>query len=83
MKKTTHIKNTDALNISFEDATRELEALVASMESGKLSLEASIQAYERGAVLLSHCQATLVNAEQKIQLLNASNQLEDYIDRDE
>ena len=83
MKKTTHIENTDALNISFEDATKELEALVTSMESGKLSLEASIQAYERGAVLLAHCQAILVNAEQKIQLLNASNQLEDYIDRDE
>ena len=83
MKKTTHIENTDALNISFEDATKELEALVTSMESGKLSLEASIQAYERGAVLLAHCQGILVNAEQKIQLLNASNQLEDYIDRDE
>lgn len=83
MKKSTTIENVDLANISFESATKELEAIVANMESGKLSLEDSIQAYERGAALLAHCQATLTNAEQKIQLLNAANQLEDYISRDE
>ena len=60
-----------------------VEEFVAKMESGKLSLQDSIEAYERGAELLAYCQTTLVNAEQKIQLLNAANQLEDYIDRDE
>ena len=83
MKKSTHIENIASENISFEDASKELEAIVAKMESGKLSLQDSIEAYERGAELLAYCQSRLVNAEQKIQLLNAANQLEDYIDRDE
>lgn len=88
MKKTIfneniEIEKSDFENISFEVATKALEAIVTSMESGQLSLEASIQAYERGAALLAHCQKTLLNAEQKIQLLNTSNQLEDYITRDE
>ncbi len=83
MKKSTPIENIDLSNMRFELATRELEEIVTNMESGKLSLEDSIQAYERGAALLAHCQATLTNAEQKIQLLNAANQLEDYISRDE
>lgn len=78
-----NIEKTDLENISFEDATKALEDIVANMESGQLSLEASIQAYEHGAKLLAHCQGTLANAEQKIQILNANNQLEDYVARDE
>ena len=83
MKKSIPIENPDLTNITFEAASLELEAIVANMEAGKLSLEESILAYERGAALLAHCQATLNSAEQKIQVLNAANQLEDYISRDD
>ena len=83
MKKSIPIENPDLTNITFEAASLELEAIVANMEAGKLSLEESILAYERGAALLAHCQATLNSAEQKIQVLNAAKQLEDYISRDD
>ena len=35
-------------DMKFEAAVAELEAIVASMEGGKLELEASIAAYRRG-----------------------------------
>ncbi|MBL8503724.1 MAG: exodeoxyribonuclease VII small subunit [Rhodocyclaceae bacterium] len=57
--------------LSFEAALAELESLVQGMESGKLSLEESLAAYQRGAVLLKHCQGALAAAEQKIQVLEA------------
>ena len=57
--------------LSFEAALAELESLVQGMESGKLSLEESLDAYQRGAVLLKHCQGALAAAEQKIQVLEA------------
>jgi exodeoxyribonuclease VII small subunit len=56
---------------SFEAALAELESIVQNMESGKLSLEESLAAYQRGAVLLRHCQGALAAAEQKIQVLEA------------
>jgi len=49
----------------------ELESIVQSMESGRLSLEESLAAYQRGAVLLKHCQGALAAAEQKIQVLES------------
>ena len=39
------------------------------MEAGDASLEQSLAAYERGVVLLKHCQETLSAAEQKLLLL--------------
>lgn len=48
---------------------RELEAIVQAMEAGEAPLEESLAAYERGMLLLRHCQGTLVAAERKLQIL--------------
>ena len=66
----------DKLPQSFEAALTELESIVQGMETGKLSLEESLAAYQRGAMLLKHCQGALAAAEQKIQILEAG-QLQD------
>lgn len=63
---------------SFEAALQELEGIVQKLESGGASLEESLAAYERGKILLDHCQATLAQAEQKIRLLDATEQLADF-----
>jgi exodeoxyribonuclease VII small subunit len=55
---------------SFEAALQELEGIVQTLEGGGASLEDSLKAYERGIGLLSHCQATLGQAEQKIRILD-------------
>ena len=62
---------------SFEAALQELERLVQSLESGGASLEDSLKAYERGTVLLKHCQETLAQAEQKIRILDG-DKLNDF-----
>ena len=54
---------------SFESALQELEALVRTLENGATNLEDALAAFERGRLLLAHCQQTLDNAEQKVRLL--------------
>ena len=60
---------TPIADMKFETALAELEAIVASMESGRLELEASIAAYKRGMELMKHCQAQLANAEEEIRII--------------
>ncbi|MBJ7380236.1 MAG: exodeoxyribonuclease VII small subunit [Polynucleobacter sp.] len=55
-------------NLRYEQAIKELEKLVAEMESGKLSLEETLAAYQRGAALLKHCQAVLAQVEQQVRV---------------
>lgn len=54
---------------TFEASLAELEAIVRDMEAGQLPLEESLAAYERGTVLLKHCQEALGAAEQKLKIL--------------
>jgi exodeoxyribonuclease VII small subunit len=61
----------------FESAIRELETLVADMESGKLSLEESLAAYKRGMEVTAYCRKTLDAAEQQIKVLE-HGELKDF-----
>ena len=60
---------------SYEQAFKELEQIVAQMESGQMSLEESLQAYTRGNLLLAHCQKSLSEVEQQVRILNERQQL--------
>jgi exodeoxyribonuclease VII small subunit len=53
--------------VSFEDALRELEGIVASLERGEVSLEDAITAFERGTELKTLCQARLEDARMKVE----------------
>ncbi|MFK7892825.1 MAG: exodeoxyribonuclease VII small subunit [Granulosicoccus sp.] len=53
----------------FEDALKELESIVESLESGDQSLEQSLERFERGVALSRFCQHSLDEAEQKVQIL--------------
>ena len=57
----------DLTAISFEDALRELENIVASLERGDVSLDDAISAFERGTALKAHCQARLEEARMKVE----------------
>ena len=52
--------------MSFEEAMRELEAVVTKLERGDVPLEDSIALYERGAALKARCEAKLKEAEEKV-----------------
>ncbi|MET0064731.1 MAG: exodeoxyribonuclease VII small subunit [Candidatus Thiodiazotropha sp.] len=68
---------------AFEEALKELESLVESLEQGDLPLEDSLKSFERGVVLTRICQDALKEAEQKVQILNGEtpkDELEPFTD---
>ena len=54
---------------TFEGAMRDLERIVAELESGELPLEQSLALYERGVGLIRWCGAQLDRAEARLQQL--------------
>ncbi len=56
-------------DLSFEDAFRELEEIVAQLESDDLPLEESLALYERGQRLAARCNVQLDTAELRVQQL--------------
>jgi len=52
--------------MSFEQAMKELEAVVDQLERGDVPLDASITLYERGAALKKRCEEELLRAEEKV-----------------
>lgn len=57
----------DIVKLSFEDALRELEEIVRTLEQGKGKLDDSVAAYERGAALKRHCENKLAEAAGRIE----------------
>ena len=55
--------------VDFEKSLADLQTLVERLESGELSLEDSLTAFEQGTRLTRDCQASLSQAEQKVQIL--------------
>ena len=53
-------------NKKFEELLKELQDIVASLESGKLSLEESVTYYKKGMELSLECQKRLDEAKQVI-----------------
>lgn len=53
----------------FEKALAELEDIVATLEKGDLSLDAALKHFERGIALTRQCQASLKDAELKVEKL--------------
>ncbi len=64
----------DVGEMSFEEAMRELEAVVGQLESGDVELEASIKLYERGAALKKRCEEKLKEAEEKVAAITLDEQ---------
>ena len=55
--------------IDFEQQLKNLEDLVASLESGHLSLQDSMNSFEQGIKVARECQQALKEAEQKVEIL--------------
>jgi exodeoxyribonuclease VII small subunit len=67
----------EADNLPFEEALKELESIVETMESEDLPLETLLAKYELGTRLAKVCQDKLAEAELKIQQLerNAAGEM--------
>ena len=69
-------KTTDKLP-SLEESLTEITQLIDKMEHSEQTLEQSLDHFERGILLIKHCQKTLVEAEQKVQILIQNNNKEE------
>ena len=58
---------THVTDLSFEDALKRLEAIVARLESGDASLDESISLYAEGDKLRTQCEARLASAQARIE----------------
>lgn len=60
-------KNVDEL--TYKEATTELELIIRSLEGGEMELEDSLESYTRGVELLKSLRSRLADAEQKVSVL--------------
>ncbi len=60
----------DVSALSFEDALKQLEEIVARLEGGDVPLEESIAIYERGARLRVHCETRLKAAQERVDAIS-------------
>lgn len=58
--------------MSYEQAVKALEELVASIEQGEVGLEESLASYRRGEQLVRHCKALLDRAETTVRQLSVA-----------
>ena len=63
--------------LTFKEASVELERVVRQLESGDLELEDALERYTRGVELLRSLRDRLAHAEQKVQvLLDSTSEVE-------
>ena len=76
---TDELRSVDEM--TFKEASIELETIVRALEKGDLELEESLERYGRGVELLASLRERLAKAEQRVQELTdqaeAPNQLVD------
>lgn len=65
------LENTDKKveDLTFKEASVELERVVRQLEGGDLELEDALERYARGVELVRSLRERLNNAEQKVQVL--------------
>jgi len=58
---------------SFEESLERLERITEELESGDLTLEDSLKKFDEGVKLADFCNQTLLEAQQKVNLLLKKN----------
>lgn len=72
----TQNEPTASLDLSFEAAYAELEAIITQLDSGDLPLEESVTLFERGRKLAVHLQGLLDGAELRVSQLLDGGKIE-------
>ena len=62
--------------LTFEEAMKELEKLVDSLDQGDVSLDDAIAAYDRGSQLKDYCQKKLHEAKMKVETIQLADNVE-------
>ena len=56
-------------DMTYKEASQELELIIRSLESGDMELEGALESYTRGVELLKSLRERLAAAEQKVSVL--------------
>ena len=56
-------------DLSYKEASQELERIIRALESGDMELEPSLESYTRGVALVKSLRERLDNAEQQVKIL--------------
>jgi len=67
--------------LSFEEALKQLEELVAKLEQGELTLEESLRLFERGQMLSDYCNSQLEEASLKVEQLTVDGEIIELTER--
>ncbi len=70
------MNNNDLEKLTFEEAMKELEKLVDSLDEGDISLDEAISAYDRGSQLKDYCQKKLHEAKMKVETIQSSDNID-------
>ena len=70
------MSNTELDKLTFEEAMKELEKLVDSLDKGDVSLDEAIAAYDRGSQLKDYCQKKLHEAKMKVETIQSSDNID-------
>ena len=70
-------KKNSVEKMRYEEALQELEDILATLEGESRGLDETVDLYERGRVLLQHCQNLLEQAELKVRKLNQNDEIQD------
>ena len=62
-------EKTPVEQLTYKQASQELELIIRSLESGDMELEESLESYTRGVELLKSLRTRLSDAEQKVSVL--------------
>ena len=65
---------TDTSKLTFEQAIKELTAIVGKIEQGEITLSDSLQQYEKGMALIKHCRKILQDAEKRIEKISSEQE---------
>jgi exodeoxyribonuclease VII small subunit len=67
-------ENNSTINMSFEQALAELEAIVKKIDTGQEDLADAVASFKRGVLLKQHCEKMLSAAKLEIeQIIKADN----------
>lgn len=56
-------------NMSYEEATKEMEKIVSKLESGELTLDEALDNFKKGIELYKYCNNILNKVDHKIKVL--------------
>lgn len=65
--------------LTYKEASTELELIIRSLESGEMELEDALASYTRGVELLQSLRSRLADAEQKVSILMKGADGEDVL----